>query len=195
MNGFTVLVDSCVLYSAPLRDLVLHLTLVGTFRIKWTERIHEEWIRSVLKNRPDLKREPLERTRTLMDTHVPNALVMGYEPLIDGLTLPDPDDRHVLAAAIRCHADLILTFNLRDFPADILTPFEIEARHPDDFLLHQLSLDQAKVLTALRTQRESLTNPPKKSLEFLDILRQQQLPYLSMNSNDMPMSCEPGYLA
>ena len=176
MNRFTVLVDSCVLYSAPLRDVVIHLALVGVFRAKWTERIHEEWIRSVLENRPDLKREHLERTRMLMDTHVRDALVTGYEPLIEGLTLPDPDDRHVLAAAIRSHADLILTFNLRDFPADVLSPFGIESRHPDDFLLDQLSLDQPKVLTALRRQRESLRNPPKKSLEFLDTLRQQQLP-------------------
>ena len=176
MNGFTVLVDSCVLYSAPLRDLVIHLALVGLFRAKWTERIHEEWIRSVLENRPDLKREPLERTRVLMDTHVRDALVTGYEPLIEGLSLPDPDDRHVLAAAIRSHADLILTFNLKDFPAAALFPFAIEAQHPDDFLLHQWSLDQPKVLTALRRQRASLENPPKKSPEFLDTLRQQQLP-------------------
>src|SRR5436309_364043 len=152
MNGFTVLVDSCVLYPAPLRDLVMHLALVDLFRVKWTERIHEEWIRSVLDSRPDLKREQLERTRTLMDSHARDALVTGYEPLIEGLTLPDPDDRHVLAAAIRANADRILTFNLKDFPAAALSPFEIEAQHPDDFLLHQLSLDQPKVLTALRRQ-------------------------------------------
>ena len=133
-------------------------------------------MRSGLENRPNLSREQLERTRTLMDSHVRDALVTGYEPLIEGLSLPDLVDRHVLAAAIRTGADLILTFNLKDFPADALSPFEIEAQHPDDFLLHQLSLDQAKVLTVLRTQRESLRNPPKKSLEFLDTLRQQQLP-------------------
>jgi predicted nucleic acid-binding protein len=176
MNPFTVLVDSCVLYSASLRDLVIHLALVGLFRARWTERIHKEWIRSVLRNRPDLKREPLERTRTLMDTHVQDALVTGYEPLIEGLVLPDPDDRHVLAAAIRCNADLILTFNLDDFPRPVLSPFGIEAQHPDEFLLNQLSLDQAKVLTALKRQRESLKQPPMRSLDFFDTLRQQQLP-------------------
>jgi hypothetical protein len=111
-----------------------------------------------------------------MDLHVRDALVTGYEPLIEGLTLPDADDRHVLAAAIRCNADLILTFNLKDFPEESLRPFEIEPEHPDKFLLHQLSLDQPGVLTAVKRQRESLKNPPKKPLEFLDTLEQQQLP-------------------
>lgn len=176
MNGFTVLVDACVLYPAPLRDLVMHLALVDLFRAKWTDQIHEEWIRNVLVQRPDLTHEKLDRTRTLMNAHVRDALVTGYEPLTDGLTLPDPDDRHVLAAAIRCGADLILTFNLKDFPAANLAPFEIEAQHPDTFLLHQFSLDQSKVLIALKRQRESLKNPPMMSLEFLDRMEQQQLP-------------------
>jgi hypothetical protein len=176
MNGFTVLVDACVLYPAPLRDLVMHLALVDLFRAKWTDRIHEEWMRSVLADRPDLRREQLERTRSLMDLHARDALVTGYEPLIDGLTLPDPDDRHVLAAAIRCDADLILTFNLKDFPPAALAPFGIEVQHPDTFLLNQLDLDQAKVFTAVKRQRESLKNPPKQTLEFLAVLEQQQLP-------------------
>ena len=176
MDSFIVLVDSCVLYSASLRDLVIHLALVGLFRPRWTEQIHEEWIRSVLEHRPELQRERLERTRFLMDTHVRNALVTGYESLIEGLSLPDPDDRHVLAAAICSGSNLILTFNLKDFPADTLSPFGIVAQQPDEFLLHQWSLDPSKVLTALRRQRENLERPPLKSLEFLENLRQQHLP-------------------
>ena len=117
MNGFTVLVDACVLYPAPQRDLIMHLALADLFRAKWTEEIHAEWIRGVLANRTDLTHEQLNRTRDLMNTHVRDCLVTGYEPLIGGLSLPDPDDRHVLAAAIRSQADLILTFNLKDFPA------------------------------------------------------------------------------
>jgi hypothetical protein len=66
-----------------------------------------------------------------MDLAIPGALVSGHEALIDGLVLPDPDDRHVLAAAIRCHASVILTFNERDFPADVLGSFGLEAQHPD----------------------------------------------------------------
>lgn len=176
MAGFTVVVDACVLYPAPLRDLVMHLTLADLFRARWTDRIHEEWIRNVLADRPDLTRAQLDRTRELMNRHARDSLVTGYEALIDGLTMPDPDDRHVLAAAVRCGADLILTFNLTDFPADVLDPLGIEAQHPDRFLLHQLDLDQPAVLRALKRQRASLKNPPVKSLDFLDTLERQQLP-------------------
>ena len=102
--------------------------------------MHEEWITALLRNRPDLSREKLERTRMLMDKHAPDALVTGYEDLIEGLHLPDRDDRHVLAAAIRGRADVIVTANVRDFPADTLTPFEIEAQHPDEFIAHLLDL-------------------------------------------------------
>jgi predicted nucleic acid-binding protein len=175
MNGFTVLLDSCVLYPAPLRDLLMHLTVAGLFRAKWTERIHEEWIRNLLANRPDLNAESLQRTRRNMDRHANDALVTGYEPLIDGLRLPDPNDCHVLAAAIRCQADMILTFNLKNFPPEALKPFDLESQHPDQFLLHQLSLDQPRVLLALKRQRELLLHPPKKSLEFLETLEPPRL--------------------
>src|SRR5947209_8316691 len=95
----------------------MHLALIGLFRAKWSADIHEEWMSNLLNNRPDLTRLQLERTRTLMDKHAVDALVTGYEDLIPGLQLPDPDDRHVMAAAIRGRADVIVTMNLRDFPA------------------------------------------------------------------------------
>jgi hypothetical protein len=98
--AFTALYDACVLYPAPLRDLLLQLALTDLFRAKWTEAIHDEWTRNLLANRPELKPELLARTRELMNAHVRDCLVEDYEPLVAGLTLPDPDDRHVLAAAI-----------------------------------------------------------------------------------------------
>jgi hypothetical protein len=94
--------------------------------------VYEEWKRNLLKNRPDLTREKLERTRQLMDKAAPDALVTGYEHLIPGLVLPDEADRHVLAAAIRSGASLIVTCNLADFPPEALSPFDIEAQHPDE---------------------------------------------------------------
>ena len=126
--AFTALYDACVLYPAPLRDLLMHLALTDLFRAKWTDAIHEEWMRAVLETRPDLTREKLERTRNLMNAHVRDCLVTGYEGLIPGLPLPDPDDRHVLAAAIRGRADVIVTFNLKDFPATTLAPLGIETQ-------------------------------------------------------------------
>ena len=123
MANFTALYDSCVLYPAPLRDLLMWLGLSDLCRPRWSNDIHEEWIRSVLANRPDITRERLERTRDLMNSNVRDCLVTGYEPLIDGLTLPDADDRHVLAAAIRADADVIVTFNLTDFPGRVSCAF------------------------------------------------------------------------
>ena len=101
MPSFTALYDACVLYPAPLRDLLMHLAMTDLFRARWTDQIHDEWISNLSINRPDLKRRQLERTRRLMNAHVLDCLVTGYEGLIDKLKLPDPNDRHVLAAAIR----------------------------------------------------------------------------------------------
>jgi len=130
LASFIAVYDACVLYPAPLRDLLLRLALADLFRVRWTDRIHEEWIRSVLAQRPDLLPEQLGRTRDLMDRAVPDCLVTGYEGLIDTLDLPDLDDRHVLAAAIRSQAGVIVTYNLRDFPSAVLMPHGVEAQHP-----------------------------------------------------------------
>src|SRR5690349_13225654 len=121
MSKFIVLYDSCVLYPAPLRDLLIRLALTDLYQAKWTKDIHQEWIRNLLKNRPDLSEDKLQKTREKMDLHTRDCLVEGYEELIDGLTLPDPNDRHVLAAAIRASAQLIVTYNLSDFPSHILS--------------------------------------------------------------------------
>lgn len=174
--AFTALYDACVLYPAPLRDLLLQLALSDLFRAKWTHAIHDEWIRNVLRQRPDLKPEQLERTRTLMNAHVRDCLIEGYEPLITGLTLPDPDDRHVLAAAIHARADVIVTYNLKDFPSDALKPYGLEARHPDDFVAHLIDLDPETVSAAANACHRRLKNPPKTSQEYLTILSSQNLP-------------------
>ena len=153
----------------------MHLAIVGLFRAKWSADVHEEWISSLLKNRPDLTREKLERTRMLMDKHAVNALVTGYEDLIPGLHLPDPNDRHVLAAAIRGHADVIVTMNLRDFPAATIGSFGIEAQHPDEFVLHLLNLAPGVVVAAAQNHRQSLKNPPKTVAAYLKTLERQGL--------------------
>lgn len=175
MSGFVVLYDACVLYPAPLRDLLMRLAMTDLYRAKWSETIHEEWMRNVLANRPDLTRDQVQRTRYLMDTHVLDALVTGHEALIDGLALPDQDDRHVLAAAIQAGAAVIVTFNLKDFPVEALAPFGVEAVHPDEFLLSQLELDPVAVCRVVRSQRESLKRPPRSIEDLLDTFLQQGL--------------------
>ena len=94
MASFVAVYDACVLYPAPLRDLLLHLAVTDLFRARWTDRIHGEWIRSVLADRADITDAQLIRTRSLMDTAIPDAVVTGYDGLIDQVTLPDPNDRH-----------------------------------------------------------------------------------------------------
>ncbi|PAU59029.1 PIN domain-containing protein [Pseudomonas sp. PIC25] len=174
-SPFTAVYDANVLYPAPLRDLLMHLALTGVYRARWTAQIHDEWKRNLLINRQDLTQAQLDRTSAAMDRAIPDALVTGYEPLCAGLTLPDPDDRHVLAAAIKCSASVIVTFNLKDFPPDVLRPFEIEAVHPDDFIADLFDLDHAAVLEAVQAQRESLKNPPHTARELLDRLLVQGL--------------------
>lgn len=175
MATFTAFYDANVLYPAELRNLFMHLALTGLFRAKWSADVHEEWISALLEKRPDLTREKLERTRTLMDLHATDAVVTGYEDLIPGLQLPDPNDRHVLAAAIRGQADVIVTMNLRDFPADVVGAFGIEAQHPDEFVLHLFDLALGAVIAAAETHRQCLKNPPKTMSEYLETLERQGL--------------------
>ncbi len=174
-SPFTAVFDACVLYPAPLRDFLMWLALSGRFRARWTDLIHDEWVRNLLKNRPELDPANLQRTVECMNAAVPDALVTDHEALIEGLTLPDPDDRHVLAAAIRCGASVIVTFNERDFPEDRLAPFGIEVQHPDEFIDNLFDLDQAAVVAAAQKQRRTLKNPPIDADRYLEILQRQGL--------------------
>lgn len=174
-SPFTAVYDACVLYPAPLRDFLMWLALSGRFRARWSLEIHNEWKRNLLKNRPDLTTEQLDRTSDLMDQAIPDACVYGYEKLIEGLTLPDIDDRHVLAAAIRCNASVIVTFNQKDFPDETLGPFGIEAQHPDEFVDNLFDLDPAAVVVAAQRQRKQLKMPPMDVGTYLDLLLRQGL--------------------
>lgn len=116
---------------------------------------------ALLRNRPDLDRKRLERTRALMNAHTRDVLVTGYEGLIDILDLPDPDDRHVLAAAIVGRADVVITADLADFPAAALRPWGIEAQHPDEFLSGLFQESRAVFLEAVKRVRLRLNSPPK----------------------------------
>src|SRR5437773_233930 len=138
--AFTVIYDACVLYPAPLRDLLVRIAVTGVVRARWTERILDECFRNILANRPDLTERSLRRTRELMNQAVADCVVAGYEDLVAGLKLPDGDDRHVLAAAVRGGAQSIVTFNLRDFPKEALAPYGVEAVHPDDFVFDVIDL-------------------------------------------------------
>jgi predicted nucleic acid-binding protein len=174
--AFTALYDANVLHPPGVRDLLVRLGQTGLFRAKWSEQILDEMVRSIVERRPDLDPARLARTRELMCEAVANCLVTGYEPLIDGLTLPDPNDRHVLAAAIRCSAQVIVTSNLKDFPATALEPFNIEAQAPDQFVLDLVNLAPGRVASVVQQQSAALRNPSRTVDDLLDSLSNQGLP-------------------
>lgn len=175
MSNFVAVYDACVLYPAPLRDLLMRLALTGLYRARWTERIHDEWITALLRNRADLSPEALDWTRQQMNSAVPDCLISGYEGLESGLVLPDPNDRHVLAAAILCRAGTIVTYNLKDFPDAVLAPYGIAAQHPDQFIEHAFDLSPSAVCTAVRSHRASLRNPARSVEELFDTYLTQGL--------------------
>lgn len=175
-SNFTVVYDACVLYPAPLRSLLMYLALTDLFRARWSDMIHDEWIRNLLKERPDLTEAQLKRTRQLMNQHVRGCLVTGFEQLIPAIELPDADDRHVVAAAIHTRAEGVVTFNLRDFPDEALEPFNLRAIHPDEFIMDLMDLNIGAVINAARTHRQSLRNPALTVDAYLDCLLKQQLP-------------------
>lgn len=162
--------DACVLYPAALRDLLLWLAVHTLYQPRWTEAIHEEWIRSVLRDRPDLSHAQLQRTRELMDEIDPECLVTGYAARLGECSLPDPDDRHVLAAALTAEAGVIVTFNLSDFPASVLASLGVRALHPDTFLTSLVHRDPDGFIAAVREHRASLRQPPKTCDEYLGTL-------------------------
>lgn len=175
MNRSTVLYDACVLYPAPLRSLLMYLAMTDLYRARWSNAIHEEWMRNVQKDYPGFTRQKAENIRDLMNSHVNDCVVVGFEELIPSLSLPDPDDRHVLAAGIYCGAEIILTFNLKDFPGEALKPFGIEVQHPDDFLTRLLESFPEGVCSAAKKHRQSLKNPPLEIEAYLASLKRQGL--------------------
>lgn len=171
----TVFLDANVLYPAGLRDLLMRLTLQGLLRARWSDMVHEEWMQAVLRDFPDITRTQIERTRNLMNQYALESLVSNFEDRIEQLTLPDVDDRHVLAAAIHCRAQIILTRNLKDFPDFSLARYNIQAQTPDGFIHSLLVTRPNDVIAAVRQHRASLKNPPKSAAEYLTALEQQGL--------------------
>lgn len=167
----TALLDANVLYPAPLRDYLLHLASLGVYEPVWTAAIQDEWIRNLVKARPDINRAALEATQRSMDKAFPGSNVLGYESFVESLLLPDPDDRHVLAAAIKGEAQVIVTANLKDFPSNALIPYSIRAEHPDVFICGCIDRDKQKAIKALENQVKALKKPPLSKEKVLENLK------------------------
>lgn len=158
--------DACVLYPPSLRDLLMWLATVRVYAPRVTEDIHAEWIRAVLADNPELTPAQLDRTRRLINQVTPECLVSGYEARIPALSLPDADDRHVLAAAIKAGATRIITFNLTDFPPSVLQAHSVQAIHPDPFLCALWDKKPELFGRGVAAHRASLQNPPKTLKDY-----------------------------
>jgi predicted nucleic acid-binding protein len=176
MSHFTAVLDANVLHSYPLTSLLLELAEARLYRPAWSAEIHAEWMRSVRTARPEVSPDKLQRRRAAMDEALPDACVSGHEVLIPALTLPDPDDRHVLAAAIRAKAEVIVTFNERDFPEAVLAGHGISPQHPDTFLRHLVDLSPALVRARVETMLAAWAHPPTAPEAFIGHLERCGLP-------------------
>ncbi|ATB29757.1 PIN domain-containing protein [Melittangium boletus] len=173
---FIVVYDACVLHPAPLRDLLVRLGHTGLCQVKWSRRILDECFHGILRHRPDLTSEQLASSRKRLEEAIFDVEVTGYEEFIEGITgLPDPSDRHVVAAAVRCGAQVIVTSNLKDFPKRVLARYGMEAQSPDDFVLDLIDLNEGAVLQVIRAQAAVLKNPPKRPSNVLDSLHHNGL--------------------
>ncbi len=166
ISTFTAIFDSNVLYGARIRSLLMELAMSGLFRARWSPDINREWMRAV-HEKTGIELDRLEYVADCMERAVPDGLVSGYETLIPALTLPDPDDRHVLAAAIRCGASAIVTFNEKDFPKDSLDEFGIHTRHPDDFILDVDGINSGTLIEAAQADLAHYVNPTLTPEEYI----------------------------
>lgn len=174
-SRYTAILDANVLYPNLLRDLLLSLAAAGLYHARWSAQINEEWTRNLAANRPEIASK-IGHLLDQVNQVVPDCLVANYAFLIDGLVLPDPNDRHVLAAAIVGHADAIVTANLKDFPANVMAAHGIEVQHPDDFLMNQLELRPFEALEVIKRVRARRKNPPCTPDEFIDMVEKSGLP-------------------
>lgn len=173
---YTAVLDACVLYSIAVTDALLSLATAGLYAAKWTVKIEDEWIRALETDRPDLVGK-LHVRRDSMRGAVPDWEIPAthWQHVNLAIQLSDPKDIHVLAAAVAGHADCIVTENLRDFPADILSVFEIEAIDPDTFIINQWDLNPIAAITAFKRMRARRKKPGSTPDELANVLESRGL--------------------
>ena len=180
-----VVLDACVLYPAPMRDLLLYLASQKIYQPKWSAEINDEWVRNLLLNRSDLSNAQLQKTVNAMNRAFPEANTGKSPSIIKQLTLPDPNDRHVLATTIKSKAKKIITANLKDFPIKYLQQFNIQAQHPDKFITELINTYPKESLTAFHQQVNNLKNPPLSAEDVLNSLNKCGLEQAVLKLRDL----------
>ncbi|MGP9761210.1 PIN domain-containing protein [Corynebacterium sp. AOP12-C2-36] len=172
---FTVVLDACVILPATLNDSILRLAEASCFGVRWSDAIMDEVRRNMVAEKFGIPPEAADLRLGAMREAFPFADVKGYEALVSAMN-NDPKDRHVLAAAVRSGAHTIVTSNLKDFPPESLSPWDVEVVHPDQFLLSQLDLDPRKVLEVLKAQVSENKYPPRSANDLFASLRRCGVP-------------------
>ena len=181
---YTAVLDACVLFSRLQRDVLLSLAHADLYTARWTQEIENEWTSSLIEKYPDAA----EKTHLVVDQMreaIPDCLIVDYELFIPSLQLPDENDRHVLAAAIRGNADAIVSLNTKDFPAEVLSKFDIEIQTPDQFVLNQIMLHPPRALTAIKKMRARWERPSLTASDMIDLFEKRQLPQTAAHLRDV----------
>jgi hypothetical protein len=166
--------DACILYPFHLRNILVQAATDQLVVARWTDEIHDEWMRNVAAAR-DIPMAKLQRLRLAMNDAFPTATVTGYDEHIAAVKLPDPDDRHVVAAGIASGAALILTWNLRHFPVKELQKFGLRRETPDDFLSGLYDEVPDLVIGSLANARQNLTRTNVSAPDYINVLHRQSL--------------------
>lgn len=178
-NPAIAIYDACILYPFHLRNIVVQAAVDDLVEARWTDAIHDEWMRNLVANTSGLLPERLTATKQLMNAALPSATVAGYERHIDRIALPDPDDRHVVAAAIEAGASMIVTWNLRDFPASELRRHGLVCQSPDALLVNLYEQRPELLIGSLANARHNLSRSRISASAFIGVLRDHALANLA----------------
>jgi len=181
---YTAVLDACVLFSRLQRDVLLSLAHADLYTARWTQKIEDEWTSSLVEKYPDAAGSISFVIEQMRDA-IPDCLIVDYELFIPSLQLPDENDRHVLAAAIRGNADAIVSLNTSDFPADELSKFDIESQAPYQFVLDQIMLHPSRALTAIKKMRVRWARPSMSASDMVDLFEKRQLPQTAAHLRDV----------
>ncbi|MGH3623027.1 MAG: PIN domain-containing protein [Sciscionella sp.] len=161
---FRAFPDTCVLFKPLQCDTLLSIAEEGVFQPLWSAHVLEELIRNLVRH--GVGERSAHYRIGQMNEYFPDAEVTGYEKFIPAMA-NHPKDRHVLAAASRGHAGVLVTENIKDFPAEIVAAYDIDVSHQDDFLLDQLDLCPDQVRAAVRRQVSRYRRPPRSAEDLL----------------------------
>lgn len=167
--------DACVLYPFHLRNILIQCAVDGLVEARWSDQIHAEWMGNLVANVPSVDAARLKITRDRMKAVLPDADVKSHKGLIEGLNLPDPNDRHVLAVAIVAKATVIVTWNRKDFPPQTLARYGVEAQSPDDFLMGIYAQAPAAFIASVAHARRNLRKTVPTLEEFIAAFKRQNL--------------------